>query len=73
MVEASKINGCKNHLTSDALAFETRKSLRMIDDHRIGIRTGVRHLSGLLVIQPSREFAERIGFYVFNLKHVTAI
>ena len=73
MVEASEINGYKDHLTRDALAFKTGKSLGVVDDHRIGIRTSICHLSGLLVIQPSREFAERIGFYMFDLKHVTAI
>ena len=73
MVLTSKIYGCKDHLTSDATTFKARKSLGMIDDYRIGIRTGVRHFSGLLVIDPCSKFAERIGFYMFDLKHVTAI
>ena len=73
MIEVSKINGSKDHPTSNALAFKTGKSLGMIDDHRIEIRTSVRHFSGLLTIEPSREFAKRVSFYIFDLKHVTAI
>ena len=58
MMEASEINSSKDHLTSNTLAFETGKSLGVIDNHCFGIRTSVRHFSGLLVIHPSCEFAE---------------
>jgi len=73
MMETSKIYGCKDHLTSDATTFKTGKSLGVVDNHCIGIRTSVRHLSGLLVIEPSCKFAGRIGFYMFDLQHVIEI
>ena len=73
MVQTCEINGCKDQLSSDALAFEARKSLGVIDGHCVRIRTSVRHFSGLLVIEPGSKLTERIGFYMFDLKHVTAI